>query len=130
MFKEIDHLEITSQNMEESLKFYTEILGFQIIRRSKMDGSTGITEIAHLSLGDNKIELVEIPDAAPLPDQPHVGYRMMAITVEDMDAAIKYLKENNVEITREPVSMGKDHRGGFRGEFQDNNGVTIEIRQL
>ena len=116
--------------MEESLKFYTEIIGFKLIRRSKLDGSTGITEIAHLSLGDTRIELLEIPDAAPLPDQPYVGYRMMAIIVEDMDSAIKYLREHNVEITREPVSMAKSHRGGFRGEFKDNNGVTIEIRQL
>jgi predicted enzyme related to lactoylglutathione lyase len=55
---------------------------------------------------------------------------MMALIVEDMEEAINHLNANNVKITREPKSMSDENRGGFRGEFQDNNGVTIEIRQL
>ena len=50
---------------------------------------------------------------------------MMAITVDDMPSAIKYLKEKGVTIRREPMSLGES----WRGEFLDNNGLVIEIRQ-
>ena len=129
MFKEIEHIEIITPNLEESIKFYTEIIGFEIINRKKI-GIRGISEIAHLSLNNSRLELIEIRNAAPVIEQPHVGYRMMALIVDDMEKAIKHLKANRVKIVREPISMSKEDRGGSRGVFQDNNGVKIEIRQL
>lgn len=129
MFKEIEHIEIITPNLEESIKFYTEIIGFEIINRKKI-GICGISEIAHLSLNNSRLELIEIRNAAPVLEQPHVGYRMMALIVDDMEKAIKHLKVNSVKVVREPIGMSKEDRGGFRGVFQDNNGVKIEIRQL
>ena len=125
MFNAIDHVEIVTRNMEESIKFYTEVLGFEVKSSRKMDGSRGVTEIAFLTLGDSTLELLEFPNAASIPEQPSVGYRMMAVTVDDMQAAIEYLKKHGVTISREPVSLGES----MRGEFKDNNGVTIEIRK-
>jgi catechol 2,3-dioxygenase-like lactoylglutathione lyase family enzyme len=125
MFKAIDHVEIVTRNMEESVEFYTEILGFEMKSSHKMDGSRGITEIVYLSLGETTLELLEFPNAGNIPDQIHVGYRMMAITVDDMDAAIEYLKKKGVTISRELVNLGTS----MRGEFKVNNGVTIEIRK-
>ncbi len=125
MFNVIDHIEIITRNMAESIEFYTKVLGFEVKSQHKMDGSRGITEIVFLTLGDTSLELLEFPDAKPIPEQPHIGYRMMAITVDDMDAAIKHLKKHNVTISREPMNLGSS----MRGEFKDNNGVTIEIRK-
>ena len=129
MFKEIEHVHITTPNVEESIKFYTEIIGFKIINRKKI-GNRGVSEVAHLSLNNSRLELIEIENAAPVHEQPHVGYSMMALIVDDMEKAVKHLKDNDVKFTREPRSMSESDRGGFRGEFLDNNGVTIEIRQL
>jgi len=125
MFNRIDHIEITTRDMAGSVKFYTEILGFQVTSQHKMDGSRGITEIVFMKLGDTSLELLEFPDAEPISEKPQVGYRMMAITVDDMPSAIKYLKEKGVTISREPMSLGES----WRGEFLDNNGLAIEIRQ-
>ena len=125
MFNRIDHTEITTRDMAGSVKFYTEILGFQVTSQHKMDGSRGITEIVFMKLGDTSLELLEFPDAEPISENPQVGYRMMAITVDDMPSAIKYLKEKGVTISREPMSLGES----WRGEFLDNNGLAIEIRQ-
>jgi len=129
MFKEIEHIEIITPNLEESIKFYTEIIGFEIINRKKI-GVRGVSEIAHLSLNNSRLELIEMGIAAPVQNQPHVGYRMMALLVDDMEKAIKHLKTNDVKIVIEPRGMSVEDRGGFRGVFQDNNGVKIEIRQL
>ena len=125
MFNRIDHTEITTRDMAGSVKFYTEILGFQVTSQHKMDGSRGITEIVFMKLGNTSLELLEFPDAEPISENPQVGYRMMAITVDDMPSAIKYLKEKGVTISREPMSLGES----WRGEFLDNNGLAIEIRQ-
>jgi lactoylglutathione lyase len=125
MFNRIDHTEITTRDMAGSVKFYTEILGFQVTSQHKMDGSRGITEIVFMKLGNTSLELLEFPDAEPISENPQVGYRMMAITVDDMPSAIKYLKEKGVTISREPMSLGES----WRGEFLDNNGLSIEIRQ-
>jgi hypothetical protein len=54
-------------------------LGFTLINGNKMDGSTKVAEIDHLSLVKNRIELIEIPQAALLLDQSNVGYRMMQL---------------------------------------------------
>ena len=72
------------------------------------------------------MELLEFPKAGPIPSQPHVGYRMMAVTVDDMHAAIEHLRKHGVTISREPINLGDS----MRGEFKDNNGITIEIRKL
>jgi lactoylglutathione lyase len=125
MFNRIDHTEITTRDMAGSVKFYTEILGFEVTSQHKMDGSRGITEIVFMKLGDTSLELLEFPDAEPILEKPQVGYRMMAITVDDMPTAIAYLKEKGVTISREPMSLGES----WRGEFLDNNGLSIEIRQ-
>ena len=37
MFNRIDHTEITTRDMAGSVKFYTEILGFQVTSQHKMD---------------------------------------------------------------------------------------------
>ena len=125
MFNRIDHTEIITRDMAGSIKFYTEILGFELTSNHKMDGSRDITEISFLKLGDTILELLEFPDAEPIPSKPQVGYRMMAITVDDIPKAIVYLKEKGVTISREPMSLGES----WRGEFLDNNGLALEIRQ-
>ena len=125
MFNRIDHTEITTRDLAGSVKFYTEVLGFEVTSQYKMDGSRGITEIVFMMLGDTSLELLEFPDAEPISEKPQVGYRMMAITVDDMPSAIKYLREKGVTISREPMSLGES----WRGEFLDNNGLAIEIRQ-
>ena len=129
MFKEIEHVHITTSNLQESVKFYTEVLGFKIHEILQIY-NRGISEVAHLYLSDSRLELIEIKDAAPVSEKPRVGYSMMAIIVDDMEEAINHLKAHNVRISREPKKMADESRGGFRGEFQDNNGITIEIRQL
>jgi catechol 2,3-dioxygenase-like lactoylglutathione lyase family enzyme len=79
MISAIDHVEITTKNMEASIVFYSEVLGFQIKSRRQLDGSRGITEIAFLSIGDSVLEIVECPDAIPLDEERRVGPGMFAL---------------------------------------------------
>ena len=124
MFKKIDHVEITPSNLDRTILFFTEIFGFVVKMRKKVD-SPGLDEVAFLELGNTVLELVAVKNPAPPSSVPQVGYRMMAIEVEDMDKAIEYLKGKGVEVSMAPVSLGPSKRA----EIKDPDGLSIELRQ-
>lgn len=125
MFKRIDHVEIIPSDFERSIGFYTEVLGFAVKQRLKVEASP-LEEVAYLGLGDTVLELMQVRDAACAPTEPwRTGYRMMALEVEDMDKAIAYLAGKGVAVTWGPVLLGKSKRA----EIQDPDGLPIELRQ-
>ena len=125
MFKRIDHVEIVPTNMDKAIAFYTDVLGFKFKERRKV-GNPPIEEIAYLTLNDTMIEMLTGKIPAPLSTAPlQLGYRMMAIEVEDMDKAVEYLKSKGVPITRGPMLLGTSKRA----EIKDPDGLTIELRQ-
>jgi glyoxylase I family protein len=125
MFKRIDHVEIVTGNIEATLDFYQNILGFKLKERIKMNMG-GLLEIVYITLGDTMVELLSVKDPAPATTNPmQSGYRIMAIEVEDMDKAVEFLKSKGVTISRPPMDLGDSKRG----EMLDNNGFTIELRE-
>jgi len=124
MFRRIDHVEITSGDLEKSIRFYQEVFGFTLKERIKPT-SPGIEQIAFLTLGDTMLELLAITNAAPPPKSPQVGFRSMAIEVDDMDRAIEYLKGKGIALSWGPVAVGRSKRA----EIKDPDGLSIELRQ-
>mgnify|MGYP001558424314 CR=1 FL=1 len=89
MIKRIDHVEIVTRDIEKTLGFYTQVLSFKVKLRQPGRPGGSFQEIVFLTLGDTMLEVIAIPDAAPLEEGPaSVGYRMMALQVEDMEKAI------------------------------------------
>ena len=125
MFKRIDHLEIIPKDAEITIDFYTNILNFKVKERKQIDRPP-MKEVIFLELNDTMIEVVSVQNPSPRSTDPwQTGYRMFALEVEDMDEAIAYLKSKNVEISLEPVNLGKSKRA----EIKDPNGLSIELRQ-
>jgi len=125
MFKRIDHIEIIPSDLERSIKFYTEILGFNVKSRHKVD-MPPLQEVVYIELNGTVIEFLDVKDAqAGAADPWQVGYRMMALEVEDMDQAVAYLKSKGIEPSRGPVDLGT----AKRGEIKDPDGLSIELRQ-
>ncbi len=126
MFKRIDHVEIIPQDMGKTMDFYTGVLGFKVKQRIPARPGSPWKEVAYLTLNDSMIEVLAAATPAPLSTaSEQVGYRMMAIEVEDMDKAIEYLKTKGVELSRPVMQLGKSKRA----EIKDPNGLSIEIRQ-
>jgi len=83
-------------------------------------------EIAYLELGGTVMELISVEKPVAGPQNPwKVGYRAIAIEIEDMDSTVNYLKNKGIAITWGPVSTGKSKRA----EIQDPDGLPIELRQ-
>ena len=127
MFRRIDHIEIVTDRPQDTENFYTGVLGFTVGARDRIarpDGS--VLNIAYLGLGGTTVELMAYDGVAvaPQPALEHLGYRMMAIEVDDMKEALAYLKTKGVDAVWGPV-----FRDTYaRAEICDPSGYRIELR--
>ena len=129
MFKRIDHVEIVTDQPDRTVEFYTEVLGFKLKFRDRIERSSlGVPmDLMYLELGDTVVELISYEGAAfePAPQKEHLGYRMMALEVEDMQKAIEYLQTKGIDIVWGP----RVRETYARAEIRDPNGYHIELRQ-
>jgi len=108
--KKVDAIGITVSEMERSVKFYKEALGFRIVRDEEYYGQDyeelqnifGLRmRIVRMQLGDEFIELTDyltsggrcIPQDAKSND---LSFQHIAIVVSDMDKAYKHLRERMI----------------------------------
>ena len=125
IFKRVDHVEIIPRDPERTIDFYTSILNFKIKSRNAVK-KPPMQEVIYLELGDTVIEIISVDNATPKLEVPwQVGYRGIALEVQNMAKAVEYLKGKSIDIAVEPVDLG----GTFRGEIRDPDGLIIELRQ-
>ena len=122
----IHHIAIIASNYEVSKKFYTEILGLQVIRevyRKERDSYK-----LDLKLGDSEIELFSFPNAPVRPSYPEArGLRHLAFEVDNIDEAITELNLQGVEC--EPIRIDE-----FTGKrftfFEDPDKLPLELYEI
>ena len=66
MFKRIDHVEIVTGQPDRSTQFYTDILGFKVKARDRIERSSlGVPmNLVYLELGGTMVELIAYENAA------------------------------------------------------------------
>lgn len=110
---------INVKNMDESLKFYQEVLGMDIDRR--FSGGPGM-DIAFLGKGETKIELI----SGQTP-QPNIGEDIsLGFEVESLDETLEFIKKKGIEIHSGPIEPNPMVRFFF---VQDPNGLKIQFAQ-
>jgi len=125
MFKSIEHTEIVVGNMDKTLDFYTQVLGFTIQSRRKVDRAP-LKEVAFIELGGTLIEVFAVEDPVPVSSNPwQTGCRRVALEVEDMDRAVAYLKEKGITISQEPVVI----ETSVMAELEDIDGIPVQLIQ-
>lgn len=128
MFKRIDHIELVTGQPERAVKFYTDVLGFRVRASDRVPGTPlGPLELVYLDLGGTTVELMSYPEAKPepAPTTEHLGYRMMALEVQDMQQALVHLRAKGIVPAWGPVTRDKY----ARAEIRDPDGNQIELRQ-
>jgi glyoxylase I family protein len=102
MFKRIDHVEIVTDQLNRTVQFYTEVLGFTVKARDRIERSgLGVPiDLVYLDLGGTVVELISYDGATvdPAPQHEHLGYRMIALEVDDMQKTADYLRTKGVDI--------------------------------
>jgi glyoxylase I family protein len=125
MFKRIDHVEIAPSDIERSIDFYTSVLGFRMKERIHL-GMPDLKQVVYLSLGDTTLEMLDYNQPAPPDPSVRVGYRLMALEVDDMQATLAFLADRGVEPSVPAMDVGG---GSLRAEIVDPDGLPIELRQ-
>ena len=127
MFKRIDHVEIVTDKPRETAEFYKGVLGFTEKRRDRIERPGMALDLLYLDLGGTTVELItyEGVKVDPAPKLEHLGYRMIALEVDDMGEAVAALKAQGIDTVWGPV-VRDDYA---RAEICDPNGYRIELRQ-
>lgn len=127
LLKNVHHIAIICSDYERSRRFYTEVLGLDIIREVwRAERKSWKLDLA---LNDHYvIELFSFPDPPPRPSRPEAcGLRHLAFAVEDLDAVIAHLQEHGV--FTEPVRI--DEFTGKRFTFiADPDDLPLEFYEL
>ena len=123
------HCGISVPDIEASIKWYQDILGFSVEKRLTLDAVNA--KIAFLKHGDFQIEFFEIEDAASLPEDRRYpdrdicthGTKHIAFSVDDVPEFIDSLKKRGVDIAMD-VNLMENKPMAF---IRDNAGNLIEV---
>lgn len=140
----LDHVSVTSGDLDRSLEFYRDLLGLELRARGDGLGAdeleiTGVAGAsarwADLELAHGQVlELIEYltprgTPTAPNPNDP--GATHISLQVNDVDAAHARLREAGVAVRSEPVTICAP--GAWEGVrcfyASDPDGVTVELIQ-
>jgi glyoxylase I family protein len=129
MFKRIDHIELLTASPERTAAFYIDVLGFHERERAHIaETPSGPLQLVYLELGGTTVEVMCYPEAKSIPSRRtdrRLGWQCLALEVDDMDVALKFLRENGVDVAWGPVKR-PDYS---RAEIRDPDGNPIELRQ-
>lgn len=122
--KKIHHIAIIASDYEKSKYFYTEILGFKILKetyRAKRDSY----KLDLMIDGEYQIELFSFVNPPKRLTNPEAtGLRHLAFEVDNIEASVKYLKEKNIEV--EPVRVDEITNKKFTF-FKDPDDLPLEL---
>ena len=136
---------MTVADMDEALAFYTQTLPFKKVsdvevvgtEYERLQGVFGVRmRVAQLQLGQETLELVDYltPGGRPIPVDSRsndLWFQHIAIVVNDMDAAYRYLREQSVQHASTGPQLLPDYIPAAAGieafYFRDPDGHNLEI---
>ena len=139
-----DHTGFTVANLERSLAFWRDVLGFELSHTAHQTGELAreITGVASAEIklaalkapGGHKIELLEY--LAPS-DRKHVDLRPcdvgsvhVALLVDDLDAVLNAIAASGWKAAGKPQTLKTGPNAGKRVVYvRDPDGITIELMQ-
>jgi len=134
-----NHSALTVSNLERSVAFYCEVIGFKVDVTLETESAaikqiTGFPDahlkIAHLLLGDFRLELIQYlaPQGKAVDTSTcNVGTAHIAFFADDVDKTYRELQAKRVRFRGAPVSAAPGRpRVAY---FLDPDGITLELSQ-
>ena len=118
------HVAIICSNYEASRRFYTQILGLEVL--SEVHRSERDSYKLDLRVSDNtQIELFSFPNPPRRPSYPEAcGLRHLAFEVSDVAGAVKELQQHGVVVEEVRIDEYTGKRFTF---FADPDGLPLEL---
>jgi catechol 2,3-dioxygenase-like lactoylglutathione lyase family enzyme len=115
----IEHVNLTVSDLDRSLAFYRDLLGFDL----RWQGSTSDGEpAAHIGTDACYLALFQGAGQATSMDYGRVGFNHFGVVVDDLDSARRRLEALGGEVHFEP-----DYEPGRRFYFFDPDGHEVEL---
>lgn len=140
-----DHTGITVSNLERSLEFWRDVLGFEFSHQAHQKGEraeqiTGVAGaellLAVVKAPGHKIELLQYLAPADRktenPMRPcDLGFVHLALIVDDLDAVLERIAASGWKAAGEPQTLIVGPNAGKRVVYvRDPDGTTIEFMQM
>ncbi len=117
MVHKIHKIALVTDNVEGSVKFYTETLGLEVIERFPVEDDE---DYVFLKAGDMILELMPKKSM-----QAEEGFHHISFRVDSVDASVQNLKDKGVPIEKEPFDAGT---GGIRlAFFKGPNEMLLQL---
>lgn len=127
MLVRIHHAAIICSDYQVSRRFYTEVLGLQIVAEHYREHRRSYKLDLMLPDG-SQVELFSFPDAPPRPSYPEAcGLRHLAFGVEDVDACKALLEAKGIPVEAVRVDEYTNRRFVF---FADPDGLPLELYEV
>jgi len=127
----IEHLAIAVENIDDSAPFWSHILKIPH-RKTEVVESEGVTTDIY-DTGSGKVELLEsLGEDSPINNflkKRGPGIHHVCFEVEDINSAIKELKENNISVLSEEAKRGAE---GYKIVFihpKSTGGILVELAE-
>ena len=117
MIHKIHKIALVTDDVEGSVKFYTETLGLEVIERFPVEDDE---DYVFLKAGDMILELMPKKSM-----EAEEGFHHISFRVDSVDASAQDLKEKGVPIEKEPFDAGT---GGIRlAFFKGPNDMLLQL---
>lgn len=122
----IHHVAIICSDYQKSKRFYTDILGFEIIHETFRTARDSYK--LDLKVGNTQIELFSFPDPPQRFSNPEAcGLRHLAFGVENIQECVSYLTSHNIEVENIRIDEITGKKFTF---FKDPDNLPLEIYEI
>ena len=108
MVNKVDHIGIAVKNLDETLKFYEDILGMKCVDKEVVEEQK--VKVAFLPIGDTEVELLESTEEdgpiAKFIEKKGEGIQHIAYKVDDVEKTIAELKAKGIRMIDEKPRYG------------------------
>lgn len=125
MIKGIGHVAYVVKDLEESLHFYCDILGFEELFTMKDD--QGDPVLTYLKVQRNQFIELFPAQKGDKKQSARIGYGHLCLEVEDINEIARVMKEKGIKMDVEPK---KGNDGNFQCWIHDPDGNRIEFMQM
>lgn len=127
VFVGLAHIQIGTKDLEKSIQFYVDNLGFKVINRSELTRPDGTTKMALVQLGSCILELAQPAKPETVLEKTRGTIGHFAIEVTDINKAVAAVKAKGITLDRDVFTL-ENLFGGIRGAFLSGpSGESIEL---
>ena len=120
MITSFSHIYLPSKDVEGAIAWYTEKLGFKLLRKYTMNGRLS----AYVTMGNILLELTKGDNTPSVDGRSELR---IGLTVDSMDKTLEDLRAKGVEVVREPWPAMTFW--GLQCQIREYSGYLISLRE-